>query len=523
MPGRGRKYRPAKKPKDIWGWLRIPLTRVTKDTIMNNLLLGLHRDDLLRRDLRYKHNQRDVNRFITQQICNMPRPLRERYDKQPEEMLRRFRMAISKAKRDFTPPKRRSMSPVDRKEFALDELVHVYASGENPHLQRPQSFMLSAITRAPEEIARAARGWVPYSMLDFHALESFLVPLGYDPRSHEVYYHVPDAEGPESTVVVADVEHITAAVVLRQLHQLPVEFFLRPRTSDSIPVSEQSTIILSDCSSPEPLPPRSPELDSGSETLGQEQGSPDPEDQENMLSPTHMETVASLTVKGKWMHWPRPKYPANQVANDIISLAHTDITTLDVDCIVTGISEPRGQGGLDGAVHAAAGSRLLDACNDLGKCWVGEVQVTDAYNLPCKKVIHTVSPPYADGSADSKWLLRACYRRCLEIAIEGGMRTIAFPALSTGSKGFKSYEAATAALEEVRLFLEEPGHLLRFDKIIFCNVHQQDMEVYVAFTGQFFPLVPISVGSHASGVGSPTPASVPDSAVALTGPPEDSS
>lgn len=180
-----------------------------------------------------------------------------------------------------------------------------------------------------------------------------------------------------------------------------------------------------------------------------------------------------------FQHWRRPRFTANLVANDIVSVATQDITTVQVHCIVNGISHPRGSSGLDAAVHNAAGPGLQEACEALGECQVAEVQMTDAFDLPCSKIIHTLSPAWnAEDLDSSRERLRIVYRRCLELGLEKRVRTIAFPAISTGSKGFPSTRAAVVALEEVRQFLEEPDHLLQFDKIVFCNLHQADVDAY---------------------------------------------
>lgn len=172
--------------------------------------------------------------------------------------------------------------------------------------------------------------------------------------------------------------------------------------------------------------------------------------------------------------------PVNQPShafNDTISLIRNDITKLQVDCIVNAANESLlGGGGVDGAIHRAAGPNLVQECRQLDGCRTGDAKITDAYNLPCKRVIHTVGPVY-DAEDRPEYLLRSCYRRSLELAVENKMKSIAFPGISTGVYGYPGPDAAHAVLDEVRRFLEAngPGKL---ERVIFCNFLPKDEEFY---------------------------------------------
>ena len=161
-----------------------------------------------------------------------------------------------------------------------------------------------------------------------------------------------------------------------------------------------------------------------------------------------------------------------------VEVINADITTLHVDAIVNAANESLlGGGGVDGAIHRTAGPGLLEECRKIGGCPTGEARLTKGYNLPAKYVIHTVGPVWRGGTHGEDELLAACYRHSMSIALRNHIRTIAFPAISTGVYGFPMQRAATIAANEVGAFL---GTYPEFDRVIFCCFGREALDAYSA-------------------------------------------
>ena len=145
-----------------------------------------------------------------------------------------------------------------------------------------------------------------------------------------------------------------------------------------------------------------------------------------------------------------------------IQIVHGDITKLDVDAIVNAANSTLlGGGGVDGAIHRAAGTELLAECRALGGCEPGKAKITRGYRLPARFVIHTVGPIWRGGKRDEARILATCYRNSLQLAVENEVKTIAFPAISCGAYGYPIEQAAQIALETTREFLAATQNIHR--------------------------------------------------------------
>ena len=159
-----------------------------------------------------------------------------------------------------------------------------------------------------------------------------------------------------------------------------------------------------------------------------------------------------------------------------IEIIRGDITQLPVDAIVNAANRSLlGGGGVDGAIHRCAGSELLEACELLNGCNTGDAKITPAFKLSSKHVIHTVGPVWKGGNYHEKELLASCYRKCLKIASENHLHTIAFPNISTGVYGFPKLLAASIAFETVKYALADYSEI---ENVIFCCFDEENFNIY---------------------------------------------
>ncbi len=165
-----------------------------------------------------------------------------------------------------------------------------------------------------------------------------------------------------------------------------------------------------------------------------------------------------------------------KIMNQRIRLYKGDITKLELDAIVNAANQTLlGGGGVDGAIHRAAGPDLLKECKTLNGCGTGNAKITKGYQLPAKFVVHTVGPLWAGGNLDESLRLASCYRRSIEVAVENNVKTIAFPNISTGVYGYPKKEAAEIAISTITDLLKKHTEI---ELVIFCVFDEENYKIY---------------------------------------------
>ncbi|KAH9945006.1 A1pp-domain-containing protein [Epithele typhae] len=183
-----------------------------------------------------------------------------------------------------------------------------------------------------------------------------------------------------------------------------------------------------------------------------------------------------------------PRHAPRAALLDRVSLFQGDITTLDIDCIVNAANRSLlGGGGVDGAIHAAAGPSLLEECRKLNGCETGDAKITGGHDLPARHIIHTVGPIYSSYKKEEKAeQLASCYKTSLQLVVASSLKHVAFPSVSTGIYGYPIKDATHIALNVARGYLDTPeGDKL--DRTIFVVWSDADKLVYESLLPHYFP------------------------------------
>ncbi|KAJ7022625.1 hypothetical protein C8F04DRAFT_235522 [Mycena alexandri] len=213
-----------------------------------------------------------------------------------------------------------------------------------------------------------------------------------------------------------------------------------------------------------------------------------------------IKTIGQLFQNGVLKAAAKHRYNAKSEFLDRVSLFQGDITVMEVDSIVNAANRSLlGGGGVDGAIHAAAGRKLYEECKTLNGAETGESKITSAYRLPSKHIIHTVGPVYSRSDVENRERqLESCYRTSLNLAVEHNLKHIAFPSVSTGIYGYPIEDATHVALDLVRRFCEsDVGSKL--DRIIFVVWSNKDKQVYETLIPEYFPSSDATQTPSASG------------------------
>ncbi|KAG0014301.1 O-acetyl-ADP-ribose deacetylase macrod1 [Entomortierella chlamydospora] len=205
--------------------------------------------------------------------------------------------------------------------------------------------------------------------------------------------------------------------------------------------------------------------------------------------PTNIVTTKQIpTLSESYSKFPKPtkelEHAPDRIFNDRISLWQGDMTILEIDAIVNAANESLlGGGGIDGAIHRAAGRELLAECRKLNGCPTGRSKITKGYKLPARFVIHTVGP-----QGEYKDKLAGCYKSVLDIVKEKELTTVAFCCVSTGIYGYDNLKAANVALETVGNWLRENyEYSKRMERIVFCTFLDKDLKIYEKLLPEYFP------------------------------------